>query len=110
MDSVDTPFQLAYGEVIGGDDSGNRDVRTNDGQSLIAVLYGDGVLPQTANAHLIAAGPDMYEALLASVKTINRLNDELASRDGWGDRDWDSVDSECMAYKETLAKARGESQ
>ena len=59
-----------------------------------------------ANAHLIAAAPDLYEALEACV-------DELMSilhgeRDGvWSNEVFESVES---PYRKALAKARGETQ
>lgn len=61
-----------------------------------------------ANAHLIAAAPELYQCLATAVATIMRLNDQLASGDTWRDADWDAVDNECLAAKELLAKARGE--
>lgn len=80
MDSVDTPFQLAYGECIGGEDSGVREVFGLDGEPRIATLYPitvDGTkLYQNANARLIAAAPK----LLAEVEVLRAERDENGAR------------------------------
>lgn len=60
-----------------------------------------------ANAHLLAAVPELYEALTEAVKTIDRLNDALAETNTWSDRNWDRVDNSAMRHKAILAKAQG---
>lgn len=58
------------------------------------------------NAHLIAAAPEMYEALEGAAATLNFLSDHLRGR--MGDGALDDMRQKADSCFELLAKARGE--
>ena len=71
FDSGETPFYRDIeGHSCGGDDDFTRLVYAEEGNHLVCVLYpshdtdtGSEGIPQTANARLIAAAPELAEAL-----------------------------------------------
>jgi hypothetical protein len=79
-----------------------------DKVALPLFLGPDRVNEEIANSYLIAAAPELYEALAEAVKTIDHLNDALAETNTWPDRKWDTVDNTNLERKALLAKARGE--
>ncbi len=78
----------------------NNDVQyVRNEHAEICTLY-KGVEVNAANAHLIAAAPEMYIKLKGLIKTIDWL-DEITH---------DNIELDCLSneIKELLAKARGE--
>ena len=75
------------------------------GDRDVVSVYGGGVgfEYRDANAHLIAAAPDLYAAL----ETLSALNDD--SGPFGGEIYQDRVDRAWSAARAALAKARGES-
>lgn len=72
-DSIDTPFRLAYGEVIGGDDSGDREVFADDGNTQIAVLYLAEDGPNTQdNAEFITLSRTAVPAFVAEIERLQK--------------------------------------
>lgn len=94
------PWRLVSEEVVGGSNN------------TVAIIVDDG--PHTAdNAHLIAAAPELYEALELMVRYCNMLEDELLARRC-------AITELCLDHRHeqppedvaecALAKARGESK
>ena len=94
FDSVDTPFELVNGECIGGEDTGIREVYQEDGTLPIATCYAIDGLNNTENARLIAAAPDLYEALENMVATMTSMGK--------------TENSAIVKARAALAKASGE--
>ncbi len=90
---VDGEFDYAIGAEI------------DDAQYCIAEAFGRAAeyqyLPAEANAHLIAAAPEMYEALERWLRLAT--NPQISSETYW--REWPSIRDAADA---ALAKARGE--
>ena len=83
-----------------------------DGGSMVHVWPRDlrnRDLPDKANAHLIAAAPNMYQA---HQKTVDDLEYYIGNPSAWGDFD-EGVSEKLRAVvtraKAAIAKARGES-
>lgn len=115
-DSLDTPFQLVNGECIGGEDTGIREVYQEDGTLPIATCYAIDGLNNTENARLIAAAPDLYEALVRIAELSEDDSDpSLTSEDSFGNADDVFHDGKrqqryesAVIARAALAKANGE--
>ena len=88
---------------------GKYRVRTEDG-TLVAECYTTGnymryprdKVEQNANAHLIAAAPDLLEALIEARETIQKIDDATLDCGGSWQFDDEKIDV-------AIAKAKGES-
>jgi hypothetical protein len=82
---------------------GPIDIVLADGRDVVTV-YGGGTDNKKANAHLIAAAPELYEALQITMQRLDSANHD--SFDGvWLEEDFARQTKEARA---ALAKARGE--
>lgn len=68
---------------------------------------GSSMEEMLANAHLISAAPDMYEALGDVMSLVEFLADHLIGR--MDDEDLEDMQMQASDWREVLEKARGES-
>lgn len=86
-------------------DTGNQMRPT--GYRLIAHMLerGNSLDQDRANAHLIAAAPDLYEALETVAQLLRDHHGDQSSEDGWQNEE---IRDAWLAARAVLAKARGE--
>ncbi len=72
------------------------------GETPVAEVCGETWVDQEANAYLIAAAPELYEALSEIVEFIDR--------EGPPAKEWLAISNACERADKTLRKARGESK
>ena len=89
---------------------------TKDGFTLAMLWEGggtDGKSMQRANANLIAAAPEMLEALEDALEQLKRFEVGVDGEMGWR-RNWEEIDKsgehcpEITAARAAIAKAKGE--
>lgn len=82
-------------------------IKSMDGSYILEPVTGRSIVRTEADAHLIAAAPDMYEALEECAMNLSFLAGHLEGRIGEG------AQAEMLRLageaEEILAKARGES-
>lgn len=84
----------------GGDRPNGKWLVDDDGNDLILDIDGDGIDGITANAHLVAASPELYAAALNALKFLE--SGTLTVNTGYEEG---CVDGVCMQLRSALEKA-----
>lgn len=74
--------------------------------SIFEVVLKQTPETQFANAHLIAAAPDMYEALLVALKALEAISDEMTIGERYTNAGQYLIDS-LTPVREVIAKVEG---